>query len=133
MKPVAPGYLNNSDRVILKGKNIKFKEQNKEEKVRKPSLELDDDANQLKDILFQYINENRLRNVLSHGIIVNDKMFGKILGEFAQDVLTDFLKDHSLEWGNTSEAQCRVIRKLMNKEAGDLIRIHWMNILDGEF
>ena len=133
MKPVEVRYLKSRDRVMIKGKNSKFKEQNKWTRTPKPSIELDDSANEIKEVLFSYITENRLRNVLSHGIVVNDKTFGKILGEFAQDVLTDFLKDHSLEWGNTSEAQCRVIRKLMNKEAGELIRVHWMDILDQNF
>ena len=133
MKPVEVRYLKSRDRVMIKGKNSKFKEQNKSERIPKPSIELDDSANEIKGVLFSYITENRLRNVLSHGIIVNDKMFGKVVGLLMQDVILDFLKDHSVEWGEVVETQCRVIRQLANGECVDLVKVHWLNILDGEF
>ncbi len=131
IKPIEVKYLGNGNRVILKGKNPNFKEC--KERTPKPSLELDDITNDMKEKLFSYITENRLHNVVSHGNIYTDKDFGKLLGELAQDAFLDFLKDYADEWSAVDAAQCHVITKLMNKECGVLIKTHWFNIMDGEF
>jgi len=137
LKPVKPKFFGNGERIILKGKNPKLSEKNggKHGKPPKPIIELSEDANRLKDDLFMYLNENRLRNVLSHGEIeqITQKDFGRLLGLFSKDAFTDFLKDNQEDWDNLEKKEQVVIKKNMNRVAGDVIRPNFVNIIDRTF
>jgi Rnl2 family RNA ligase len=137
LKPVKPKFFGNGERIILKGKNPDFSEKTggKRGKPPKPVYELSDEGNRLKDELMTYLNENRLRNVLSHGEIeqVTQKDFGRLLGLFCQDAFGDFCKDNGKEYEALSKKERTVIKKNMNRVGGDVIRPNFVNIIDGEF
>jgi len=136
LKPVIPKFFGNGERIILKGKNSKMSERSKKiKKPPKPVIELSEEANRLKDELFMYLNENRLRNVLSHGEIeqVTQKDFGRLMGLFAKDAFDDFLKDYQEDWDKLEKKEQVAIKKNMNRVAGDIIRPNFVNIIDNTF
>lgn len=137
LKPVIPKFFGNGERIILKGKNSVFSENSgaKMRKPIKPVIELSELGNNLKEELLLYLNDNRLRNVLSHGDIekVTQKDFGRLLGFFAKDAFTSFLKDHKPAWDTLENKEQVVIKKNLNRFAGDVIRPKFRDIIDGEF
>ena len=136
MKPAIPLFFGNGERVILKGKNPKLSEKSKKiKKPKKPKIDLSEEGNKLLNEVLSYLNENRLRNVLSHGDIENitHKDFGKLLGFFAKDAFDDFMKDYGEEFDKLEKKEKVSIKKTMNKEAGNIIRPNFVNIIDGEF
>lgn len=137
LKPVEPKFFGNGERIILKGKNSEFSEKNggKAGKPPRPVYELSDEGNRLKDELILYINENRLRSVISHGEIeeITQKSFGRLLGLFSKDALEDFVKDHGEAFDALEKKDKTVIKKVLNREAGNVIRPHFISILDGFF
>ena len=137
LKPVEPKFFKNGERIILKGKNPEFNEKNgrKAGKPPKPVYELSKDGNMLKEELSLYINENRLRNVISYYGTeeFNEKSFGKLLGFFCKDAFDDFLKDFETIFNDFSKKEQIIIKKIMNRVAGDVIRPNFRNIIDGEF
>lgn len=132
LKPVNEQRFHNGERIILKGKNPNFNEQNPVKK-RPKIIKLTDEGNAVKDILCSYITENRLRNVLSHIGAVNQKEFGKILGLFIQDSFDDFCKEHLKRFELLDLNEQALVKKFAGKEAGNVIRPHFTNIIDGEF
>lgn len=136
LKPVKAAFFPNGERIILKGKHPKFNENGRlKGKGPKPVYELSDDANELLDTLLGYVNENRLRNVLSHGEFENitQKDFGKLSGLFAKDAYDDFVKDHGEAFEALELKDQHILKKQMNKEAGDVIRPNFVNIIDKNF
>jgi len=132
MKPLKELLFHSGERVILKGRNPKFKDQNKVEK--KPKInKLSDEANDVKDILISYINESRLHNVLSHGEKIGQKDFGKLMGLLSQDAFNDFMKDNEEIFVVLDLNEQKLVKNAMNKYASDLIRPHFVDILDGNF
>ena len=136
LKPVEPKFFPTGERIILKGKNAEFCEKNGGKgKPPKPVYELSDEGNRLKDELMSFLTENRLRNVLSHGDIedITTKSFGKLLGLFSKDAFDDFIKDNDVEFEDLPKKERVMIKKVMNREAGNVIRPNFVNIIDGEF
>ena len=136
MKPVIPLFFGNGERVILKGKNPKLSDKSKKrKKPKKPEIKLSDKGDELLNELLTYLNENRLRDVLSHGDIENitNKDFGKLLGIFSKDAFDDFMKDYGEEFDKLEKKEKVTIKKTMNKEAGNVIRPNFVNIIDGVF
>lgn len=134
IKPVEPKFFGSGKRIILKGKNTKFIEKNGS-KSPKPVYELSDEGNVLKDELLSYLTENRLRNVLSHGDIegITQRDFGRLLGLFCQDAFGDFSKDNGVQYECLPKKERAILKKNMNRVAGDVIRPNFLNIIDGEF
>jgi Rnl2 family RNA ligase len=95
IKPIIPIWFKNGERVILKNKTEKFKEKKKKEKKEHAEpIPLKDIEIQVLNILDEYNTESRLLSVISKEVIVNDKLFGKILGLFILDCINDAIKDH---------------------------------------
>lgn len=98
IRPVIPMYLRNGNRVLIKNKNPKFAEIKNGRKRQHTEIRQNISA-ALKEALnlgLSYITENRLNNVLSHiGEVDLSKDFGKVLGMYCKDILTDFIKDHN--------------------------------------
>ncbi len=134
LKPLVPKFFDNGNRIILKGKSPKFCEKNGG-KGKNPAkvIELSDEGNRLKDELLLYLNDNRLRNVLSHIGTVTQKDFGRLLGMLCQDAFGDFSKNNGVDYEALSKKERNVIKKNMNREAGNVIRPNFLNIIDGEF
>lgn len=134
IKPVRPLRFDSGERVILKNKNDKFKEKvqkNKGTGVKKiPSLS--PEAYEAIENIKMFINENRLRNVLSKiGPIQKD--FKKIMSEFSTDIMTDFMKEFGTEFTPIEKKERKIIMKLLGHDASNLIRGNFANILDGNF
>ena len=132
LKPVQERRFYNEERVILKGRNPKFSDQNKVKKTPNITV-LSDAGNIMKDVLISFINENRLKNVISHGDTITQKDFGKLMGLLSQDAFSDFLKDYKEPFELLELKEQNQVKKLMNKEAGDVIRPNFVDIIDGEF
>ena len=131
IKPVKPVFLTNRDRLILKNKNEKWAEKGKPKNKQKPvyskqTLKISADIE-------NYVNENRLRNVLSKIGKVGLKEFGKIMKEFSQDAMNDFLKDHGEEFQQLDKKEQKVVSKTLNNACSNLIRPDFQNIVDGTY
>ena len=139
IKPLDARFFPTGDRVILKNKNSRFSEVSSgkvKEKKDNASIEiisLSSDQKAFAEEASEYINANRLHNVLSKIGTVIDKDFGKVAGLFTQDVLNDFKKDHA----ETFEALDKDIQKLIQNHVKSLctemIRANFVNIIDGSF
>jgi len=128
IKPNKAAYFGNGSRVILKNKNEKFTEKSKVNKKSKVIL-FSDEMNEAVENMDQYINENRLNNVLSHIGVIKQKDFGKVCGLFAQDVILDYLKDYE---PLPEKKDWKLVTKQTSNSCAMLLRQHWLDILDGD-
>lgn len=134
IKPTSPTYFRFGERVILKNKNEKFTEKSHVKMPKeKPNFSLQETEVPLFEDGLKLINENRLRNVLSKIGPVDDKMFGKVQGMFTQDILTDWRKENEESLSLLEKKRVRVIEKNLNINAIELVRKHFVNIIDGTF
>lgn len=134
IKPVIPKFLSDTTRVILKNKNEKWAEKAKaRDRPKKAQMTLSAKGEELFNEMGSLITENRLRNVLSKIGPIGQKEFGKLIQLFSKDIVEEFFKDHIEEYnGLAKKEQKQLTRKLSQKCAG-LIRLNFMNIVDGEF
>jgi Rnl2 family RNA ligase len=135
IEPVVPAFFPNGSRIILKNKNEAFCEKASHKKPRKVQLPhewTDEGTAEVEEILL-YVTENRLRNVLSHMGEVTDKMFGKIMGLFAQDVFKSYLKDRNTEFSALDKKEQDLVKKEMQRGCADCIRPNFRDIMDGEY
>jgi Rnl2 family RNA ligase len=130
IKPVQPMFLHGGSRVILKTKSDKFKERSSAKKVR-VSDPFTDEMTAALDSLLEYLNENRLKNVLSKLGEVTQKDFGRVLGALCQDVIEDWAKDNG--WGAMDKKHRKAVTKELNKQGALLVRRNFLNIIDGVF
>ena len=128
VKPNQAKHFNSGSRVILKNKTEKFceKAKTKKSKVFLFTPEMDEAVVNIS----QYINENRLRNVLSHFGEIKQKDFGKITGLMCQDVILDYLKEYS---PLPDKSDWKKVTKQTSFTCAMLIREHWLNILDENY
>jgi len=129
IKPNKAAYFPNGSRVILKNKNEKFTEKSKVNKKSKVIL-FSDEMNKAVENMDQYINDNRLSNVLSHIGVIKQKDFGKVCGLFAQDVILDYLKDYE---PLPEKKDWKLVTKQTSHSCAMLLRQHWLDILDGDY
>lgn len=127
IKPNAAAFFGNGKRVILKNKNEKFSEKSKN-KV-KSVVTFSDEMNAAVDNMAQYINENRLSNVISHIGTIEQKDFGKVNGLFIQDVIVDYMKEYEIL---EDKKEWKLVSKKVNGLCAEVLRGNWLNILDGE-
>ena len=93
LKPVTPWVFGNGDRVVLKHKNPKFLDVQKQ-KAPKVEYENSSEYEALLNSVTEFINPNRLNSVLSHiGEVNMPKDFSKVLKEMNDDVNQEFLTD----------------------------------------
>jgi len=126
IRPVAPTYLHNGARVLLKSKNARFAEK-KAVKKREPRLFIEpsysDALNNMLPIVEQYVSENRLDNVVSKiGHVSVPRDTGKLIGLFSKDILDDFLKEHSGEYTALEKSEQKILNRHANALATDLIK-----------
>lgn len=130
IKPVNPLYFIDQKRVILKNKNEKFTEKSaKSIKVREP---LPDHIKAFVEIGSQYVNENRLRAVMSKEGKFGEKEFGKLMGLTVQDVMEEFCKENE-SFLELDKKERKLVQKQIGSQIAALIRPNWANIIDGEF
>ena len=94
IKPVVSLYYDDGSRVILKSKNDVFKVVSREGKEKREQKELSEFAMNTLELISVYINENRLRSVLSKEGTFTKKDFKKIFDLFRKDVYEDFNMNH---------------------------------------
>lgn len=132
IRPTETRYIGN-ERVILKNKNEKFTESHGgKSRTPKPPKEISENVRKVIISSVEYVNENRLRNVLSKLGPVTTKDFGKILGSLSKDAVEDVLKDLP-EFSELEKKDRKIVTSIMNKEAGNLIRPNFLNIIDGNY
>lgn len=126
IRPAKTSYFNNGKRIILKNKNVKFSE--KSRKRESKVIIFSDEQNTAIENMSQYINENRLNNMLSHFGEVKQKDFGKIAGLFAQDVILEYLRDGYIPIEEKKD--WKLVTKQTQTCCSILLRQDWLNILD---
>ena len=134
IKPNEAKFLSTGSRVILKSKNARHSEKEpRQPRTKNPLAPLGPEADNLFKELLSFLNENRLRNVLSHIGPVNNKMFGKIQGLFVQDALNELKKDRDEDLKALNKDELKSVLKRTQIEAALLVRANFLNILDGMF
>jgi len=134
IKSVVPQFLNDTTRVCLKNKNEKWEEKAKaRDRPKKPRMTLSAKGEELFNEMGDLITENRLRNVLSKTGPVGQKEFGKLIQHFSKDVLEDFFKDHLDEYNGLEKKEQKQLTLKLSQKCAELIRLNFMNIVDGEF
>lgn len=133
IRPVEPKFLAGGSRVILKNKNERFSEKQKESSRAPKAMDpMDGPTLECFNKVSLFITENRLRNVLSHMGPVTKKDFGKIAAAFNKDIIEDFSKEYS-DFGLLEKKEVKRINKEMGRLSTKLIREHFLNIIDGNF
>jgi Rnl2 family RNA ligase len=123
IRPVEPKYLGNGSRVILKNKNAKWAEKKQRKSSGKSAEPLDPELQALINLALEYVNENRLENVLSKIGAVTIKDFGRVLGLFNKDVYDDFHKDNVERLTLVEKADLKRVNKGFGRIAADLVRV----------
>lgn len=118
--------LGNGSRAIIKNKSKAFSE--KKDRTPKKPFKLPDSVKPLFDDFCQYLNENRLNNVLSKIGKVTQKDFGMVTGSLIQDAKDEFERDEY----EIAKDDWKLIAKSVGKEASNVVRSQWLNILDKE-
>lgn len=119
-------YLHNSGRVIIKNKNEKFSEK---KAVHIPKFKPEESEQDIADkaSVAEFINEARLRNVLSKIGTVEKGDFRKIQSAFVEDAREDYFKDKDPNFAGP------IFGKYASRLCGELIRKNFLNITDGNF
>lgn len=127
LKPILPLMTENGERVSLKSKN---EETLNKMRARKPRMEnsgtkkeLSPEVKRAVELLLPYINEYRLRMVISKHVELSKKDFSVILKDFREDVYLDFEEDNQ-ELYMLEEYD----RKMLDKEIGRLCVEIWRPI-----
>lgn len=123
--------LPNGKRLIIKNKNSKFSEKNNTKEVKVP-VELSDHAKTLVVSLSTYINPNRLSNVLSKEGILTAKDFGRILGLFVQDAISEWNEDTGNKFKEVLDGEYKQALKLINNEARSTLLEVWVDYLEDQ-
>lgn len=118
-------------RAIFKSKNSKFTEKGKSDKPVKVKEPLGESDLEMVHEIAEYLNVNRLKNVLSKIGIPTTKEFGKVAGNLSKDAIEDYTKDTEKSLRDADRPSD--VGKAVNNLAGELVRDNWMNILDGNF
>jgi len=95
IKPVTARYFEDGDRIMIKSKNDRFKEvERAPKKQRARDNTLSEYAMTTLSLIEPYINENRIRNVLSKFGEFSKTDFSVILKLFLADIYDDFKINH---------------------------------------
>jgi Rnl2 family RNA ligase len=133
IRPEKPLFFNNGSRVILKNKNESWSENNNYidkqilKQIGQNDAGLSEEAEDLCGKAYVYISENRLENVISKiGEPDPKRDFGKVLGLFNKDILTDFFKEYGNEYKGLDKKEQKKVNKLVNENARKLVqkRLH---------
>jgi len=96
-------------------------------------MKLSAKARELFSEMGNLITENRLRNVLSKIGPIKQKEFGKLIQLFSKDILDEFFKDHIEEYNGLEKKEQKQLTRKLSQKCAELIRLNFMNIVDGEF
>lgn len=106
-------------RLVLKNKNEHFKEKAAaKEDIPK---EIPEQVKAACEELSQYINVNRVHNVISHIGEVTPKDIGRIIKEMSQDVLADYRKEHDT-LDKLEKQDEKMVTKFLGNEVAKVVR-----------
>lgn len=130
IRPEKTHFFGNGSRVVLKNKNEKWSEKSKDrsERISPETVTLSETAENVWNELQRFLTTNRLYNVLSKEGEFTPKMMGKLLGLFAQDALTDFIKEHSIAFEALGKEERKLITKRLNQRASKLIKEEFITL-----
>jgi Rnl2 family RNA ligase len=128
IRPLHTKFFHNGSRLILKNKNEKWAEKERVKRVRTTpeKTALSAEAQNVWNEIETYITSNRLNAVLSKIGSFTPQITGKLTGLMGQDVLTDFLKDHSEPFYTLEKTEQKIITKDMNSCIVNLIKKDFM-------
>ena len=128
IRPEKTLFFKSGSRVLIKNKNESWSENNNYidkailNKLLNEEESLSEKAEELCGKVYQYISVNRLSNVISKIGEVNPKKdFGRILGMYNKDILSDFLKEFTEEYNALEKHESKAINKFVNKHASEVI------------
>lgn len=131
IRPVAPMYLGNGTRVLIKNKNERFAEKKSVKKRNKQFAEPVPYSNALKELIAEsedFVAENRLDNVVSHvGEVEFPKDFGKVMGLFAKDAFEDFLKENGSLYNALDKCEQKSLNRELNRMCTNLVKKVYMS------
>ena len=131
LRPVEDIVLPSGERVILKGKNPKFKERAPKERKQVKKIELTDEGEDLLAELRTFVTANRLYNVISHvgEDSITDKDFGKLLGMLMKDIMTDFIDEYGHRFEVLEKGEKKAITKMMQVDSANLLRTEFVKLI----
>lgn len=95
---------------MVKKKNAKFKEVQKQKKPRKPQAELSDEAKRLVVVFSEHITEQRIQNIFSkHGEIEKISQLGEYIRYVLDDAREEFFLEHKAEFQMLSKTEKKVV------------------------
>lgn len=106
-------------RLVLKNKNEHFKEK----AAAKDDIpkEIPEQVKAACEELSQYINTNRVHNVISHIGEVTPKDIGRVIKEMSQDVLADYRKEHDA-LDKLEKQDEKMVTKFLGSEVAKVVR-----------
>ena len=109
-------------RLVLKSKNDAFKEKWKTKRGKEAEkADVPEKVKQAMDEISQYINRNRVHNVISHIGEVSSADVGKVIMLVSQDVLSDYRKEYdTLSFLDKKDE--KMVTKFMNGEVAKCVR-----------
>lgn len=121
IKPIEPRFLWSGSRVVVKNKSPKVKQE----------IKLTEAGETMLEEMSCLVTENRLKNVLSHIGEVKQSDFGKVMGLLNKDVIDDFMKDFKEEFVELDKKERQAITKDIGRQNAELLRVNFLNIIDG--
>lgn len=118
IKPYDKDLWLGQSRVIIKNKSEKFSEK-VHAKIDKQPIEIPEEVVKCREEILQYINENRVNNVISHIGEVTEADIGKVIGLTSKDVLEDYLKDYKLP---KDKENSKMVTKYLQTEVAKVVR-----------
>lgn len=134
IRPTQATFFRHGSRVIIKNKNERWSENNNYidkvilSKLLHEGEELSAEASYLCEEVYKFITQNRLDNLISKiGAINSKKDYGRVLGLYNKDTLTDFLKNFHDKYDALEKHETKAINKFVNKHAGELMNEYFAN------
>lgn len=108
-------------RIILKNKNEKWAEREKNKKRRKKPA-LGEEVKVLIEDIGSYVTENRLNNVISKIGEITQKDFGRIMRLFSKDVIDDFKKDYKEQIAKVEDKEFKLVTKSITGKMAKILK-----------
>ena len=121
IKTISNTNFESGKRVILKNKNEKWAEREKNKKRRKKPP-IGEEVKVLISDIGTYVTENRLNSVISKIGEITQKDFGQVMGLFSKDVVEDFQKDYKDEISKLEDKEFKIVTKSITGKMAKLLK-----------
>ncbi|MEO1051300.1 MAG: RNA ligase family protein [Bacteroidota bacterium] len=123
IKPAESKLFKSGQRIILKNKNSLWEENSGKNRLRLTSEPIREEVERFKLLIEDYINENRLSNVLSKLNEKEAKNAGKLIGLLSKDALEDFEKDYGEMFNELDKKDQKLVKKHLNSKSANLVKL----------